>query len=332
MAARRSALLRSVVIFSIALAVRLAVWSELAHHPLFRAPQLDSLEYVRWASEIAAGDFRWPASPPHGPGYPFFLAGVFRLFPDSLPAASISQALLGASTCVAIAALTGIWFGPLAAWAGGLLLAVNGVVAWTDVSLLAEGLLLLLMTGALLFLGNGPVTSSRAALAGLLTGLSALVRPTILVLLPVVVGTLARREGLRRRGFVMAGLATGAAGLVLPARHCRQLASERSPALRPGARRLQLLHRQLAGRHRAPDRPFGRPRRSGQIFGRSEWPERSSAVPAAGSMRPTRSSGRCLPSIATTKPAAALLIQNARARGKEAEALGYLRGLAIPGS
>jgi tetratricopeptide (TPR) repeat protein len=213
--ARRSALLRSVVVFLIALAVRLAVWSELVHHPLLRAPQLDSLEYFAWASRIAAGDLRWPAPPPHGPGYPFFLAGVFRLFPDSLPAASVAQALLGAFTCVAIAALAGIWFGPLAAWAGGLLLAFHGVVAWTEISLLAEGLLLFLMTGALLCLGNGPATKSRAALAGLLAGLSALVRPTALVLLPLALVTLARREDSRRRGLLLAGLAAGATGLVL---------------------------------------------------------------------------------------------------------------------
>ena len=197
------------------LAVRLAVWSELADHPLLRAPQLDSLEYISWASRIAAGDFRWPAPPPHGPGYPFFLAGVFRLFPDSLPAVSVAQAVLGASTCVAVAALAGIWFGPFAAWAAGLLLAVCGVVAWTDVSILAEGLLLFLVTGALLSVGKGPVTSRRAALAGFATGLSGLVRPTALALLPLVLFTLARREGWRRRGFWMAGLAAGAAGLVL---------------------------------------------------------------------------------------------------------------------
>ena len=208
-------LLRSIVVFSIAFAVRLGVWSQLAHHPLFRAPQLDSLEYVSWASRIAAGDLRWPAPPPHGPGYPFFLAGVFRLFSGSLAAASVVQATLGAVTCAAIAALAGIWFGPLAAWAGGLLLAINGVVAWTDVSILAEGMLLLLTTAALLCLGKGPVTWGRAGLAGLLTGLAALVRPTALVLLPLLLFTLARREGWKRGGLLAAGLAAGIVGLVL---------------------------------------------------------------------------------------------------------------------
>ncbi len=208
-------LLRSLVVFSIAFAVRLGVWSQLAPHPLFRAPQLDSLEYVSWASRIAAGDLRWPAPPPHGPGYPFFLAGVFRLFAGSLAAASVAQAALGALSCVAIAALAGIWFGPMAAWAGGLLLAVNGVVAWTDVSLLAEGLLLLLMSGAVLCLGKSPTSMRRAAMAGLLTGFAALVRPTALALLPILLFTLARREGWKRRGFLLAGLAAGAVGLVL---------------------------------------------------------------------------------------------------------------------
>jgi tetratricopeptide (TPR) repeat protein len=214
-AARRSAFLRSVVVFLIAVAVRLAVWSQLAHQPLFRAPQLDSLEYVSWGSRIAAGDLRWPAPPSHGPGYPFFLAGVFRIFDGSLEAASVAQAVLGALGCVAAAALCGMWFGPPAAWAGGLLLALHGAVAWTDVSILAEGLLLLLMMGALLCLGKAPVTLTRAALAGLSTGLAALVRPTALALLPLILFTLARRETWRRRGFLMASLAAGAAGLVL---------------------------------------------------------------------------------------------------------------------
>ena len=198
--------------------MRIAVWSQLASHPLFRAPQLDSLEYVSWGSRIAAGDLRWPAPPPHGPGYPFFLGGVFALFSGSLSAASVIQALLGALNCVAVAALAGTFFGPLVAWASGLLLAVYGVVAWTDISLLAEGLLLLLSTATLLCVGKGPVTFPRAALAGLLTGLAALVRPTALLLLPVILVTLARREtgkgrGLRRAG--LAAVAAAAAGLAL---------------------------------------------------------------------------------------------------------------------
>lgn len=214
----RSTLLRSAAIFGIALAVRIAVWSQLSHQPLFRAPQLDSLEYVAWGSRIAAGDFRWPAPPPHGPGYPFFLGGVFALFSGSLSTASLIQALLGALNCVAVAALAGTFFGPLVAWASGLLLAVYGVVAWTDISLLAEVLLLLLSTAALLCVGKGPVPFSRAALAGLLTGLAALVRPTALVLLPVILVVLARRKtgrggGSRRAG--LAAVAAAAAGLAL---------------------------------------------------------------------------------------------------------------------
>jgi hypothetical protein len=41
---------------------------------------------------------------------------------------------------------------------------------------------------------------------------------------------------------------------------------------------------------------------------------------------------RVLASDRDYKPAAALLLQNARARGKESEALDFLHGLAPPGS
>jgi tetratricopeptide (TPR) repeat protein len=65
--------------------------------------------------------------------------------------------------------------------------------------------------------------------------------------------------------------------------------------------------------------------------GRSGWPERSSAAPTASSRKPTGFSAGC--SRATARlPAAALLLQNARARGKENEALDFLHGLAAPGS
>jgi hypothetical protein len=52
-------------------------------------------------------------------------------------------------------------------------------------------------------------------MAGLLTGFAALVRPTALALLPILLFTLARRERWKWRGFLLAGLAAGAVGFVL---------------------------------------------------------------------------------------------------------------------
>src|SRR5215472_12273405 len=81
-----------IFIFALAVLPRFLVSRELGQMPLFRSPQLDSLEYLNWATRIAAGDFRWLEVPAHGPGYPYFLGGLLALFGGSLPAVSAVQA------------------------------------------------------------------------------------------------------------------------------------------------------------------------------------------------------------------------------------------------
>src|SRR5712692_2089955 len=137
------------VIFTAALAIRLEAWRELAPIPLFRTPQLDSREYLDWASCLAAGDWSWPSPPPHGPGYPFFLAAWLKLL-GGIDAARFVQALGGSLDCVLVALLARRFFGPTAATISGLLLAFEGPIVFHDVSILSESLLLLLSTAALL--------------------------------------------------------------------------------------------------------------------------------------------------------------------------------------
>jgi tetratricopeptide (TPR) repeat protein len=161
-----------------ALAVRVAVARSLASEPLFRAPQLDALEYLRWARLIAGGEFPWPVPPPHGLGYPVFLAGVLRLVGGSLDGARLAQAALGAGTVVLTGVLAARTFGRRAGWAAGALLAVMGPVVFTEVSFLGEGLLLFLLVAALV---AGDVAG------GLLLGAAVLVRPTALVALPALI-------------------------------------------------------------------------------------------------------------------------------------------------
>lgn len=167
----------AIALFLLALAVRVAVARALASEPLFRAPQLDALEYLRWARLIAAGEFPWPVPPPHGLGYPVFLAGVLRLVGGSLDGARLAQAALGAGTVVLTGVLAARTFGRRAGWAAGALLAVMGPVVFTEVSFLGEGLLLFL-------LGAAFVAGDFAR--GLLLGAAVLVRPTALVALPAL--------------------------------------------------------------------------------------------------------------------------------------------------
>ena len=184
-------------VFGAAFVVRLAVWLQIRSLPIVRSPQLDSFEYVEWARRLASGDFTWPVPPPHGPGYPFFLALVLKLSGGSLDAAAVVQAALGAVGCVLVARIGRKFFGREAGLFAGLLLAVEGAVALVDVSLFSEGLLLVLLAAALLRLSpDGPARLRDAVAAGAWIGLAALVRPTAVFLLPVAIGSvfLRRRE------------------------------------------------------------------------------------------------------------------------------------------
>jgi tetratricopeptide (TPR) repeat protein len=201
-----------VVIFTAALATRLEAWRELAPIPLFRTPQLDSREYLDWASRLAAGDWSWPSPPPHGPGYPFFLAACLK-FLGGIDAARFVQALGGSLDCVLVGLLAKRFFGPTAGGISGLLLAFEGPIVFHDVSILSESLLLLLSTGAVLICQESKPL--RAGAAGALAAAAALVRPTALILLPIVAATLAHRSGSRKKGRRAILLCLGAAGFVL---------------------------------------------------------------------------------------------------------------------
>jgi tetratricopeptide (TPR) repeat protein len=203
-------------VFGLALVLRLAAGVQLADAPLFRSPQLDSLEYLAWAQQIAAGPFPWPVPPPHGLGYPVFLSLLLGLFQGSLDTVRLAQGFLGAVTCLLTALVASRAFGRRAGIAAGLVLAIQGPLIYTDVSLLGEGLLLFLMTGALavFFAVRPPLL--RASCTGLLLGLAVLVRPTILVLLPVLaLGFLLEKKAERPPALVAAGLLVAASLLVV---------------------------------------------------------------------------------------------------------------------
>lgn len=203
-------------VFVLAVLVRLIVWAQLQSLPLVRTPQLDSREYLDWASRLAAGDLGWPNPPPHGPGYPFFLGLLLRLSSGSLSAIRAAQVFLGAAHCAVIAWLGRRLFGALAGWVSGLCLTAWGVVVLTDVSVLAEALLLPLLTVAvLLCLGQRPATPLRLLSAGALIGLAALVRPTALVMLPLAAIALARGGKRPMRSVARAAAVIGAALIVL---------------------------------------------------------------------------------------------------------------------
>ena len=168
----------------LAFAVRATVAAQLGQTALFQQPQLDSFEFLAWAQSIARGElYRWLAAT-HGPGYPYFLGTLLSLLGGSVQAARMAQAALGAGLCVLTAALATRVFDRRAGLAAGILLALYGPLVYVEVSLLAEGLFLFLLTLALYLLVRPGYTVPRAAAAGALLGLAAVVRATALPLMP----------------------------------------------------------------------------------------------------------------------------------------------------
>ncbi|MEA2570459.1 MAG: hypothetical protein QOI24_2460 [Acidobacteriota bacterium] len=164
-----------------AFVARLAVALRIDAIPLSRHPQYDSFEYLAWAQHIAAGDFRWPVPPAHGPGYPFFLAALLAIGGGSLLFVRIAQALTGALTCFFIARAGERMFDVRSGRWAGFVLALYAPLIWIDASILAEGLLLTLIAASL-WCG----VSRRLIPAGLLLGLATIVRPTAFLFLPLI--------------------------------------------------------------------------------------------------------------------------------------------------
>ena len=149
--------------------------------PISRNPTYDSLEYLSWARQIAAGDFTWPPSAPHGPGYPFFLALALTVAHGSMLGVRIVQALVGAGTVVFTALTTSTLFGKRAAISAAILITFYAPLIWIDVSILAEGLLICALAASMWC-----VASERAYAAAGLVGLATLIRPTSLIFLLLV--------------------------------------------------------------------------------------------------------------------------------------------------
>ena len=200
-------------IFAVAVAVRLLVSSQLSPLALWTNPQLDAQENLLWATDLAAGNFQWPAPPTHGPAYPYFLAALLKLSGGALPGVRLAQAALGGGTAVLTALLGAHLFGRREGLAAGFLLALSGPLALVDVALWEEVLILFLATASLLLLVTRKTVLSAAS-AGALLGIASAARPTAVLFLLAAAAAILFVETWPRR-FAAAGAMAVAAGLVL---------------------------------------------------------------------------------------------------------------------
>ncbi|MBU0753967.1 MAG: tetratricopeptide repeat protein, partial [Planctomycetes bacterium] len=180
------------LLFIIAAAVRIVYLFEHFDHPTFETPVVDSFAYHQAATLLAQGQgmserfFFQPFF------YPAFLGAIFWATSSSILAAKIVQIVLGGFTCLLTYLLGRRIFGPGAALAAGLIVALYGPLIFFESQLLATGLAAF-WSVLLLFLFLKVAESSKYSLfllLGLSGGLSVLTRPTFLPFFLVGLGWL----------------------------------------------------------------------------------------------------------------------------------------------
>ena len=171
------------IVFLLALATRVAVIVQLRDEALFRSPQLDGLEYLEWGRRIAEGDFAWPASLIHAPGYPLFIGAILAAT-GSTAAIHVTQAIVGAISALLVFEVARRHYGLLAGASAGVAHAICAPLVLIEVSILAEGLLIAFLVAALSS-ALGPRPSALGVPAGFFLGLAIIVRPTAAILVPL---------------------------------------------------------------------------------------------------------------------------------------------------
>lgn len=211
--------LPTVLILSVALAVRAYAMWRLGSLPISATPQLDSLEYLTWARQIAEHGFAWPPYPEHAPGYPFFAGALLAMSGGSLMVIRIVQSILGAVTCVLTARVAARTLTPAAYLPAGLLMAVYGPLVYIDTAILAESLLVFLLVWSLDLATSAGRDRARWLLCGLVLGAAAIVRPTALLIffgfIVVLVVRAKRSERVKLAGAFATGVILVTAPVIL---------------------------------------------------------------------------------------------------------------------
>ena len=199
----------------VAAGLRLAHWLAVRDQPFFSRLAMDSLEYDRWAKEIAAG--AWLGSEPffQAPLYPYLLALLYRVG-GGLDAVYLLQIALAQVGLLFVARAADRMLGPPHGIFAAALGAVYLPAVFHEVQIAKEGLALVVVAALLerLAAARAGGRVSVFCAAGALLGVLALLRENALLLAPLL-APLAWRRGERRPSARRLGAFVGGFALVL---------------------------------------------------------------------------------------------------------------------
>jgi tetratricopeptide (TPR) repeat protein len=183
------------IIFLIAAVLRLIYVGQVRYTPFFQTLGLDAQYFDRWARQLAAGrgtDGAFFMSPL----YPYFLAGIYRLFGRDLLVVRLFQVVLGSFSCVLVYMIGREAFDRRVAVVAGLISACYGAFIFYDGSIILAPLLVFLNLLALLLLLRADAATKPVlfALSGAALGLAAIGRAAALVFVPAALWWIAVRQ------------------------------------------------------------------------------------------------------------------------------------------
>lgn len=178
----------AIVIFTIAVVVRLLVALELSDTPFFNIYVGDSLSYHEWALRLVAGESQNTASF-QAPFYPCFLGALYYLFSPDPWTPRIAQALLAGVGCMLLSLSSFQLFGKRAAWIVGLIAALYTPSLFYDLLVHKSGLVLFLGSLIVFFVtrfiaGNRTILTTIAI--GTVTTIAGIAIEHYLLLLPLM--------------------------------------------------------------------------------------------------------------------------------------------------
>lgn len=177
-------------ILALGFLLRLIYILETQSSPFIQNLFSDSKIYYDWAKDIASSDNLFGDKVFFmSPGYPYFLAVVFKLVGSSIFTIRIIQALISVANIFLIYLLTKNLFNSKSGFIAAGLASIYSVFIFFSGAVFGETLQTFLVTALLYLLTKeeNVSTKNKWFLSGLLLGLSALFRANILIIFPVLI-------------------------------------------------------------------------------------------------------------------------------------------------
>ncbi len=206
-----------ILLLAVAFLIRMGYILEIRDAPHTLAPSVDAAFHHQWAKRVASGD---PGDLPffRAPLYPWLLGGIYKFFGDSPLPSRIFQVLLSTLTVWLLWSLGRRLFGATVGWISGIVYAFYGLSIYFAGELLITTLIVFLDLVILWLLvryhSNGKYW--QWGLIGLMIGLSAIARPNILIVLPVVLVVLWTANWQQSMGRRINNLIMVCLGLIIP--------------------------------------------------------------------------------------------------------------------